>query len=218
MYLIGDAHGKRDFFKIYNLIDDSIIQIGDFGLWHTADFHCSSDKLQVFPGNHDDYDNLFKSPLCLGDFGTRTFNDFSFFFVRGGVSIDRSYRVSRLISKSSPKTWWSSEELNYVQMRECEQQYKKAKPDILLAHTAPIRFKKVLVGENKSNDIVRNWGFDLNYEENTSVFLEYLLSIHMPKLFACGHFHKSAYAPIDGCNFYCLNELEARKIEGFTLK
>jgi predicted phosphodiesterase len=216
--LVGDIHGKTGRFKkeIYNKYpEESFIQVGDWGFkkaWNSLEDFADPERLQIVSGNHDDPNAYTKSSFWLGNFGIVKFNGLSFFFIRGGISIDRVYREAQYINGNSDKTWWSTEELSFREMLLCMELYEKAKPDVLITHAAPTPIKNKIVGKNRTNDIVRKFGFELNWDENTGLLIDECIKMHTPKMHAFGHLHKSFDKEVDGCRYICLKELEALKI------
>lgn len=210
--IISDVHGKFD--EYYDIASkcEYTVQIGDFGfnstwakLWYSD---LSPDKHKIIKGNHDQHDS--ESAFDLGDYGSYTLNNVNFFFVRGGLSIDRVYRVGEELS-GGPKTWWSQEELNFHQMLDCIEAYKREKPDILLSHVPPARFIDNIHG-NKGNSILQRFKFHEGFRENTSLLMDELLDYHKPKLIISGHHHKSYTETKGKMKFVSLAELETYEI------
>jgi predicted phosphodiesterase len=212
--VIGDVHGKYD--QYYDIVSKSeySICLGDFGFssaWNKLGYsNLNPKKHKVLCGNHDSYDIAPNSPFYLGDYGVATLNKIRFFFVRGGLSIDRVYRVGEELS-GGQKTWWSQEELNFHQMTDCIDAYKEEKPDILLAHVPPQRFIDNIHG-NKDNSILQRFNFHEGFRENTSLLMDELLNHHKPKLIISGHHHKSYTETKGKMKFVSLAELETYEI------
>ena len=201
--VIGDVHGKLDnYLKIVNKSKYSI-QVGDFGFeseWNQLFYSdIDPDKHKVLGGNHDDYDVCSFVHHYLGDYGVLRLDNQKIFFIRGALSVDKFYRETR----GDKKSWWSQEELNYLQMQECKKLYCFSKPEIVISHAAPINIaQKLTVGT------LERFGFDKNFVPNTDLFLQDLLDCHRPKIWIFGHYHRSFDKVIDGTRFVCLNELE----------
>lgn len=217
--VVGDTHGKYDqYFKIVKDKEYSI-QLGDFGFSSAYNklrySNLDPNKHKVLLGNHCDYDIAPNIPHCLGDFGTVNLGGFSLFFIRGGISIDRVYRVGDELN-GGPKTWWSEEELNYKQMTECEVLYKKTKPDIVVSHVPPQRFIENIHG-NKDHSILQKFKFHKGFCENTSLLCDRLLDIHLPKLYLSGHHHRDYIETYGGrtgqMKFVSLGELSTYELE-----
>lgn len=206
--IIGDVHGKfGQYLKIASGAEYSL-QLGDFGFsdsWnklHYSELNPESHK--VLCGNHCDYDIAPKSPFYLGDFGEATIGGISLFFIRGGISIDRTYREAERINRG-PRTWWSQEELSFAQMIECMKVYRKAKPSIVVSHVPAASFSSVMSPDDK---ILVDFGFHRGFKEATQLLGDELLKIHRPKVWYSAHFHKSFQDEIGGTRFVGLAELE----------
>jgi hypothetical protein len=207
---VGDVHGKFDLY--YNIVKNKeySLCLGDFGFSHSWNklgySNLDSNCHKICAGNHDDYDIAPNIPHYLGDFGQFTLNKKSIFFIRGGISIDRVYRVGDELGGAS-KTWWSQEELNYKQMIECEALYKKLKPKIVISHVPPQRFIENIHG-NKDNSILQRFKFHVGFCENTSLLCDRLLDINLPEVYLSGHHHKSYQEQYKNMKFISLAELE----------
>ena len=217
--ICGDIHGKFD--KYYDIVKNKeySLCVGDFGFsnaWNKLGYSSlDPNKHKVLCGNHDDYDLAPNSLFNLGDFGQFSLDNKSIFFIRGGISIDRVYRVGDELN-GSPKTWWSQEELNYKQMIECEALYKKLKPEIVISHVPPQRFIENIHG-NKDNSILQRFKFHVGFCENTALLCDRLLDIHLPKLYFSGHHHKDYIENYGGrtgkMKFVSLGELSTYDLE-----
>ena len=216
--VIGDVHGKYDqYYKIASKSEYSI-QLGDFGFsssWNKLSYSkLDPNKHKIVGGNHDDYDSAPNVDHYLGDFGRTIVGGISIFYIRGGISIDRVYRVGDELN-GSPKTWWSQEELNYKQMTECETLYKKTKPDIVVSHVPPQRFIENIHG-NKDHSILQKFKFHVGFCENTSLLCDRLLDIHLPSLWCSGHHHRDYIETYGGrtgqMKFVSLGELSTYEI------
>ena len=213
LVVIGDVHGK---FNEYKAIADKhkhTVQLGDFGfytVWNRLEYsELNSYNHKVLCGNHDDYDIAPHSSFSLSDYGTANVGGISFFFIRGGLSIDKVYRVGEELG-GSPKTWWSKEELTFSQMLNCIEVYKCAKPDIVISHVPPACYINSM---HKDNQILRRYKFHDGFQENTALLGNELLKVHRPKLWISGHHHISHKDnTLDGVSFVGLAELETYEI------
>lgn len=206
--IIGDVHCKIDgYLKIAREAEYSL-QLGDFGFtssWNVLNYSgLNPDNHKVLPGNHDDYDILHESWFNLGDFGEDTIGGVTVFFIRGGISIDRTYREAERINRG-PRTWWSQEELSFSQMLACMRAYREAKPSIVVSHVPAASFSSVMCPDDK---ILTDFGFHKGFKEATQLLGDELLKIHRPKFWYSGHFHKSFRDEIGGTTFIGLAELE----------
>lgn len=209
--IIGDVHGKFDkYLSIVNKSEHSVC-LGDFGLsetWNKLYYSTLNPcNHMVVSGNHDCYDTCINSPHYLGDYGSKEIGGVKFFFVRGGISIDRVYRVGEELSGGS-KTWWSQEELNFQQCLDCISLYEKIKPDIVLSHAPAAEMIPIL---HRKNDLTR-WKFHKGFVENTSILLSHLFKIHPPKLAVSAHHHISLVHKTEKTTYKCLDELEVFRI------
>ena len=134
-----------------------------------------------------------------------------FFFVRGGISIDRVYREVDYINKG-PKTYWHQEELNFEQMANCLNLYKKLKPDIVLTHVPPNRFVKEITTPRGDYSTLVKFGFPKDFKENTGLLGNMMLDSHKPKLWLSGHMHLSYIFEEGNFKFIALSELETYEI------
>jgi len=213
--IIGDVHGKFDAYeKIASEVEYSVC-LGDFGFaqtWNRLHYSwLSGDKHKVVGGNHEDYTVAPRSSHYLGDFGEYTLNGVKFFFIRGGISIDRVQRRNEQIASMHPheppekfQTWWSQEELNLSQMLECIALYKKVRPNIVLSHVPCATFSKIM---SPDDSILQAFGFHKGFKENHQLLGDELLKIHQPDLWFSGHFHIKQSARIGNTQFVGLAEL-----------
>lgn len=199
--LCGDVHGNIPAY--IHLVKDSdySIQLGDLGFnYKPSMFNISSEFHKVVAGNHDNYtlnEGVFihQTAHFLGNFGVHVVpNIGSFFFVRGGQSIDRDERIIGI-------NWWPEEELNYFQCANASKYYEEIKPDIVVSHECP---KEIIPFVST---IKRYKGRPIG-ESKTSLLLQNMIEIHRPRYWFFGHYHVSWSREIDGTQFRCLNELE----------
>jgi len=211
MYVIGDVHGKvNEYFQIVENKKNTV-QVGDFGFasaWNKLEYSgLGKGEHWVIPGNHDDYDICLDSSYCLGDYGTFTL-DKEFFFVRGGLSIDRVYREAQRI-QTHIRTWWPEEELTYGEMKDCEDRWTWSSAEILIAHCPP---RSVIPRLHKDQKILESFGFSALFCDNTSILLEEMVRKRKPKICVFGHHHKSFDQVVHGVRYIGLSELECREI------
>jgi predicted phosphodiesterase len=208
--IIGDCHGHTDTYLSIARNSEYSLQLGDFGFLHSFNKLVYSgldhNKHKVLLGNHDDYDHAFNVPYVLGGFGTIGLDSRDIFYIRGGISIDRAYRIGDELN-GSRKSYWSQEELNFDQMLECMDMYRQVKPDIVVSHVPCATASAHILG-NKSGDILQKFKFHKGFKENTQLLGDQLLKIHRPKIWLSGHLHASKDITIDGTRFVGLDELE----------
>jgi predicted phosphodiesterase len=202
--VIGDVHGKSPAHK--KIMDENkyTLQLGDLGFCYKyLDEYCPNHH-KWLAGNHDNYDILHNSPHNIGEYGLRSLNHVEFFFVRGAFSIDWPWRVSQE-QKGFGKSWWSQEQLNLIQMKECLEEYADTKPDVVITHAAPREVAR-MVG---TPQILRNYNYDPEtFTTNTQELLQSMIEIHQPDIFIHGHLHKTHKTKIGKTHFIGLNELE----------
>lgn len=195
---IGDLHGNLD---VYNRLTKDVefsVQLGDFGFseWNNVGYlGLDLEKHKIIPGNHDNYDICQNSPHCLMDFGSTKLNDREIFFVRGGISIDRTYRHGEYLS-GGKKTYWTQEELNFGEMLDCLKEWSTTCPDILAAHVPPSFLLDKL--HTKGHGVMRRFGFHDGFQENTSILISKMIEIQKPKICFFGHHHIHYVDEIDG--------------------
>jgi len=194
MLIIGDVHGK--IYEYLKIIEDpkchGSIQIGDMGIG----FFRSIPNFQIahrwFRGNHDNPKLARKHSNYLNDWGNIRFKDHdnNIFYVAGGRSIDKQYRIQG-------KTWWHDEELNNDQFMLAHVAFKDLKPSIMLTHECP---KEVSIEMYSGNN---PYGFS-----KTEQALQAMFDLFKPDRWIFGHHHKSWTKKIKGTEFICLDELE----------
>lgn len=197
--IVGDIHGKiHPYVRMVRDVNYSI-QIGDFGFKGTYnsiihDFKWDEQDQHIFiPGNHDDYYNLpnFNIMAKKGkSYGVYTHGGLTFFFIRGGFSIDRQWRVEGV-------SWWPCEELNHIQSTNCIEAYEEVKPDVVISHDCPLPiYSFVLTNPLKSDG------------NHTAKLLANLLEIHEPSVWFFGHHHNTRTIAFKNTVFQCLGELD----------
>jgi hypothetical protein len=213
MYVIGDVHGKTS--RYFDIVEGYkyTVQVGDFGFsraWNKLEYSgLGKGEHWVIPGNHDDYDVCLQSSYCLGDFGLCDNMDKPFFFVRGGLSIDRLFRQANEVN-GNPKTWWHQEELTYDKMCLAERQWGMLEGvNILIAHCPPTCIIPAL---HEDDSILQKFGFPKGFRENTSILIQRMIDARPPKICVFGHHHKSLDLTIGGTRYIGLAELECKEI------
>jgi hypothetical protein len=162
--------------------------VGDFGFDYRPLAKVDPDRHKILPGNHDNYDIIPQYPNFLGDFGTFGFPGFEFFYIRGGLSIDKGMRVMG-------RSWWAQEELNYQQAEECIKAYEQAKPKYVVSHECPVDVASQ-ISDSDPDECGSYWGVIL--PSFTSKLLQRLLEIHQPDFWFFGHWHRNLALYYDG--------------------
>jgi len=215
IYYVGDIHGViQDIASIDEQAMSegvsTIIQVGDFGArWggSPCKFHkYFSKRPEGYPtwitcgGNHDNWDkwaelaekqgNPDLVELAPGCFWAQrgimlTLEGKRHLFLGGAESVDRHHRAEG-------KSWWRNETPNYQEFSLFADRLNSEKPDIIVAHEAPIR---VPVGAGKyvrtDNITPRNFENILKTSE------------HVPPLWYFGHHHVTDYWDILGTRYQC---------------
>lgn len=209
--VIGDVHGQRT--KYLKLVEQAneqdlyTLQVGDLGFAYEYNRLLDDDKFdrsmnKMFMGNHDCYTmqgDLERAGFCLGDYGAKTLNGVSFFFVRGAFSIDAKFR-------SIGVDWFPEEELPQSRFQEVIDAYLACKPDIMVTHDCPdsVGHDGVL----KRDYVLEEFGFEPStFTTNTQVLLQQLFNLHKPKQWFFGHYHQNWTEEVNGTTFRCLAEL-----------
>ena len=210
---VGDLHGCIDnrnrFPELPSYVeicqelesDDYSVQLGDCGFEYRDLELVDSNKNRILLGNHCNYDIAFDYPHMLGHYGVAELGPFSFFYIRGGFSLDKAYRVKheRLTGQ---KSWWPEEELTQKQGKDAIDMYESVKPNIVLSHdtSSGIAF---LIG---NPDILTAFGIPRSFVGKTQSILQQCFDIHQPELHIFGHFHKDWEIILKGTHHICINE------------
>ncbi len=185
MYFIGDVHGR---FTEYHLITQNLpesIQLGDMGIGFKK-FVPPDENHRFIRGNHDNPQACERVLNFLGNFGY--LEDSEIFFVSGGWSIDRAYRIEG-------RDWWPEEELDYGQFSKAIELYRKIKPRIMVTHGCPFDVYDLILDSKK-------------HKCRTSSALSAMFQEHQPEAWIFAHFHQSKEFEFKGTAFCVLDELE----------
>jgi predicted phosphodiesterase len=192
--VIGDVHGQVEEYHQILLREkpDFSIQVGDFGFLKAHAWHRDTlDPLKhwVNFGNHDYYPML-NVKHSLGNHSWMP--SIGVFTVRGAESIDKHHRTEGI-------DWFPEEALSYLEANQALEDYKAAKPRIVISHDGP-------------DCIVKPWFFEKfnvqDVKSNTRQLLDAMLDAHQPEQWFFGHHHVSQAESIDGTAFRCLAELQ----------
>lgn len=204
--LVGDVHQKLDHLKrllTKKNFDGPVVQLGDLGFNYDKLSDMPGNPFRFLGGNHDNYLAYKNCPESLGDYGTLdSLGRPDVFFIRGGLSIDKKYRTRGF-------DWFPEEQLTDTEFHDCLAAYSVAKPEIVISHECP-QIAIPHVAQFSDEYIVANFGCSL--PSKTSVFLQNILMIHLPKYWIFGHYHVSKSFRVDGADFRCLSELECCEI------
>ena len=183
--IIGDVHGHKERYLRLCRKARYTIQLGDHDFDYGHLSNVSSSNHKFFGGNHDNYDQIAESPHCLGDYGVYEIPNFgSVFFVRGAFSVDQWKRKEGV-------DWWRDEELGMAQCYAALECYEAAKPSFVVTHTCPLDVTPHLIYPHAVQ------------QTKTGQLLNRMFSVHQPKTWVFGHYHKSWKQTIDGTEFIC---------------
>lgn len=209
--IIGDVHGKVDwnlsgkpcYFDVIRPCSFSL-QVGDMGDAETyAELTARVDpaRHRFIGGNHEQYPDL--PPHHCGDFGSATLGGVAFFFVRGAFSVDKALRLRQQREKGW-KLWYEEEELDEGAMKQALDEYARARPELMVTHTAPTHIAALLADADASAE----YGLGASaMAGRTGELLERMYELHQPRQWIFGHFHRSWQLQEGSTNFTCLGEL-----------
>lgn len=198
---IGDCHGKIDI--LLPLLEgqcndsDLVLQLGDMGLGFKNVNLPDLKKFGFIRGNHDSPDLCKMHKNYAGEFGM--WHDI--FVIGGAFSIDWQMRIAG-------RSWWAAEELSTEQLDIALEAYKKAKPAIIASHDAPQMVGQQLLLDHGWRP--EKWG---STTSRTAQYMQRMFNEHQPKHWFFGHYHRDWEREIEGCKFYCLNELAIRHFD-----
>lgn len=213
---IGDIHGDIDFYLAVANNSVNSIQVGDFGykkpLTTLAYSGLNPENHKVVLGNHDDYDYAPQVPHALDLFGMSEVGGRTFFYIRGGISLNRAYLLMQEMS-NGPKEYWSQEELTFSDMLAALDLYKFAKPDIVVSHV-PCGMVVQKIADSIGDSTLDKYKFHKGFRENTALLGDEMLKYHRPKLWVSGHMHfpfdevidKTRFVSLDMKEVFCYDE------------
>jgi len=197
MYFIGDIHGKTNEYKMLlkEFGEEPSIQLGDFGFGFSKNINAIEMPAQhkFIRGNHDNPAIARTHPNYLGEFGY--LKDSGIFFISGGLSVDKMWRVPGL-------SWWFDEQLSTKQMEECEALYNQIKPGVVASHECP----EFLIKSIYTN------AMKLSIPSVTAQLLERLWHSHQPGIWVFGHHHVTKRIQVENTHFIALEELGTAEI------
>lgn len=205
--LIGDIHGHYDKYIELTKGCDRSIQLGDLGFRYDCLDKLDHAKHKVLAGNHDNYHIMNEYPHFLGDYGYFRLNgdehSLSFFYVRGGLSIDAKERTAGV-------DWWPEEELGYGQSFAAYKEYMAHKPLVMLSHSAPAPIGE-RVSRRPSEDVMNTFGCKL--PSDTGLLLDHMWYAHQPEWWFFGHFHVNTVLRRGITQFRCIGECNYYDLE-----
>lgn len=195
IHFVGDIHGKiNEFLVLVNSIpqEDKIIQLGDVGFGF-VEIPELPKNVSFIRGNHDSPILARYHKNYLGDFGAFEIGSTKIMYISGANSIDKNSRVHGV-------SWWSDEELTYLQLENAIRLGHEYKPDIVISHDCPHSISQLLQSHHMN-------------KTKTNLSLDALYDNINPKLWLFGHHHISWEQRIHDTLFVCLDELQVKTIE-----
>ena len=204
MIFIGDVHAN---FQIYDHVTtcfDDTFQVGDMGFFREIDISRAivGDRHKFIRGNHDDPLLCVRHPGYLGDFGYLKEQDI--FYLSGGWSIDQDYRTPGI-------DWWKDEELSTSQLQSAIDEYKLAKPRVVVSHECPSIVKEDVLDVNRA---VNTYASRVYPPSRTELALTAMWELHQPEYWIFGHYHTDFSKIVDGTRFVCLEIIHYTKSQG----
>jgi hypothetical protein len=209
--VVGDVHGKtKEYLNIVKDVEYSF-QLGDMGFDYKHMDVLDSNIHLFQAGNHENFDKINKCPNYIGNmFGMCSLGGVEFFHVGGAYSIDMPWRHLKYVAKTSAKSWWEKEQMDFSQMLACYNLYKEVKPDLVISHTCPTSVSNKMF----SSDLLEQLGYNKRtFFCHTASLLDEMFMVHQPKKHIFGHFHQSKSMKIKNTDFQCLAELEYVDLE-----
>ena len=192
--LIGDVHGKyKQYLNLIKNVDYSIA-LGDIGFDYRPLKNVDHQYHRCLLGNHDNYDIAEQYPIFLANSGTVTIGGKSIFYIRGGRSVDRAYRIEHI-------SWWREEELSFNQSNNAIELYKYAQPKFVISHECPTSILPYVLKKDSRWNVAPS---------STANLLEQCYQLWQPDVWVFAHHHISWSQQIDKTRFICLDELETR--------
>ena len=186
--IIGDVHGCSDEYLAIASKKEFSVQVGDMGFSYDHLDKLNPENHKFFPGNHEHFEKLKYNPPkhYLGRFGSYELGGIKFFWIGGGYSVDKKYRVEG-------RDWFPEEELSFAEQKACHEMYMDIKPNFVLSHDCPESVKHFFL----TND----WKLE---PSNTNLMLQVFFHAHKPKFWVFGHHHVSYRVDYENTQFICL--------------
>jgi hypothetical protein len=204
MILVGDIHGsfKRAFEPAKANPSETVIQVGDFGVFNAMDFTFVNQfrppNLHFFAGNHDNRRIMEQMP---GYLKSGWHEELGVFVVNGAYSVD-------YVRRYPGWDWFDYEEHSDEEFDQLLSEYFRIKPKIILSHDGPYEFVRfVLIGDLKLGDSYGNLP-----PSKTQLRLQQLLDVHRPDSWYFGHWHQSVKREFLGVDFNVLGMNEVKAI------
>ncbi len=200
--LIGDVHGKFERYKTLTKNHRDTIQVGDMGVgfknlhgdWITNPpfDHMKKGNHRFLRGNHDNPGVCRNHKQWIPD-GTLENN---VMFIGGAWSIDYALRMEGF-------SWWVNEECSHEQLNAFVDLAIAKRPSVIVSHDCPEGIVPALFLNHSKQHL----------HTRTGQALESIRQLAPPKLWVFGHWHESRDVMVQGTQFVCLAELEAREFD-----
>lgn len=204
IYILGDIHGNHARLKWLSQNvqqDDIVIQVGDFGIYHSMlrylremfpdGFPC---KVYVVDGNHENFDiingwskdeptefhkNFFYMPRGY----VMEIEGELFAFLGGAESVDKAWRV-----KSGPnREWFHEERITDSDIDRLLKNLNGRNPDVLITHAPP----QFVIAANFPPLREEDWGLPLGWIDESGWKVSKVFWAVKPKKMYCGHMHRA---------------------------
>lgn len=210
--LIGDIHGMFNDYRTYSIDDfkGPTIQLGDFGIgfgqsdyWHeSVNSFMLEHNARFIRGNHDNPSQCKQMTNWIPD-GTIE-NDVM--YIGGAWSIDNPVAPPGWYRRTPDVDWWFDEECSDEEFERMYEDYKRAKPRVMITHDCPARISYEMF-----------WGSDFlkgpRYPNRTSEWLDRFFEVYQPEFHFFGHWHQTMTYKSGNTTFQCLRELDYVDIE-----
>jgi len=209
MRLIGDIHGNWPYYETLVKGVDKSVQVGDFGIGFPP---CNNQNKQeridkrlkntfsrgehrFIRGNHDNPSVCKTYKEYISDGTIEVIEGKTIMYIGGALSIDGPSFVPNW--RTEGKDWWPDEELSYNDLSVMVQVYEDIKPDVMITHECPESISNVLFSSFKNDG-------EAFYSRTRRAF-DTMLSIHTPKLWVFGHWHKAKDTVLYDTRYICLD-------------
>jgi hypothetical protein len=224
IYILGDIHGNHEILERLSAMvqpDDTVIQVGDFGIYGAElfrlggkYFHGFPCKVYVIDGNHEDFNiintwskdeptefapNFFYMPR---GYVTEIEGEL-FGFLGGAESVDKAWRVQEGPSRS----WYFEERITDSDIDRLMKNLNGRAPDVLITHSPPQFVNAANFPPLREQD----WNLPLGWIDESAWKVSKVYWAVKPKKMYCGHMHKSVLH--DNVRIVDINEVLPHKID-----
>jgi hypothetical protein len=205
--IVGDIHGQIHAYNNFiNSLPESqmTIQLGDMGVGFSGVELPSMSNLHTwFRGNHDNPEKSKRHPNYRGDFGYDKTT--GIFHIAGAWSIDYSMRVEGV-------SWWRDEELNWYDLANAFELYKKVKPRFVVSHECPTKASQTLIGGLVIGTDYATAKLECG-KTRTAIVMQRMLDEHQPEQWVFGHYHMDHQFFVHGYDtrFVCVGGVMNRR-------